>query len=68
MVLFERATTRAADVVDGVRPELVEACVAQFLPEMPERGRAADIVGPAISVPPDATPQDRLLAAMGRQS
>lgn len=48
--------------------ELVEACVALFLPEMPERGRAAGIVGAAITVPPDATPQDRLLAAMGRQS
>ena len=47
--------------------ELVEACVALFLPDMPERGRAAGIVGPALTVPPDATPQDRLLAAMGRQ-
>lgn len=47
-------------------PELVEACVAMFLPDMPERGRAAGIVGPAVAVADDATAQDRLLAAMGR--
>jgi len=47
--------------------DLVEACVALFLPEMPERGRAAGIVGPAVVVAPDATPPDRLLAAMGRR-
>ena len=35
-------------------PELVDACVA------------AGIVGPAVSVADDATPQARLLAAMGR--
>jgi uncharacterized protein (TIGR03086 family) len=45
---------------------LVEACSALFLPDMPERGRAAGIVGPAVAVGPDASPQDRLLAAMGR--
>jgi uncharacterized protein (TIGR03086 family) len=48
-------------------PDLVDACVAMFLPDMPERGRAAGIVGPAVSVPPGASPQDRLLGAMGRQ-
>jgi uncharacterized protein (TIGR03086 family) len=47
-------------------PGLVEACVAMFLPGMPERGRQAGIVGPAVLVGPDASPQDRLLAAMGR--
>lgn len=47
-------------------PQLVEACVAMFLPEMPERGRAAGIVGPAVPVGADAPPQQRLLAAMGR--
>lgn len=52
------------DVLD---PELVEACVAMFLPDMPERGRASGLVGPAIAVPASASPQDRLLAAMGRQ-
>jgi uncharacterized protein (TIGR03086 family) len=48
-------------------PELVDSCVAMFLPEMPERGRAAGIVGPAVPVPDDASPQERLLAAMGRR-
>ncbi len=46
--------------------ELVDACVAMFLPDMPERGRAAGIVGPAVAVGDDATAQARLLAAMGR--
>jgi uncharacterized protein (TIGR03086 family) len=47
--------------------DLVDACVAMFLPDMPERGRAAGIVGPAVTVPVDASPQDRLLGAMGRR-
>ena len=47
-------------------PALVEACVAMFLPDMPERGRAGGLVGPAVPVPADAPAQDRLLAAMGR--
>jgi uncharacterized protein (TIGR03086 family) len=47
--------------------ELVETCVEMFLPEMPERGRAAGLVGPAVAVAADASPQDRLLAAMGRR-
>jgi uncharacterized protein (TIGR03086 family) len=46
--------------------ELIDACVALFLPAMPERGRAAGIVGPAVAVPDGATPQQRLLCAMGR--
>ena len=50
----------------GLDDELVEACVAMFLPEMPERGRAAGIVGPAVTVRSGASAQDRLLAAMGR--
>jgi uncharacterized protein (TIGR03086 family) len=47
--------------------DLVEACVAMFLPDMPEHGRAAGIVGPAVAAPVDASPQDRLLGAMGRR-
>lgn len=46
--------------------DLVQACTAMFLPDMPERGRAAGIIGPAVTVTDDAGPQDRLLAAMGR--
>jgi hypothetical protein len=37
-----------------------------FLPEMPERGRAAGIIGPAVEVGHDSSAQDRLLGAMGR--
>lgn len=48
-------------------PDLVDACVAMFLPDMPERGRAAGIIGPAVSVAPDASAQDRLVGAMGRR-
>ena len=48
-------------------PELVDACVAMFLPEMPERGREAGLVGPAVAVPAAASAQDRLLGAMGRR-
>jgi len=46
---------------------LVNACSAMFLPDMPERGRAAGIVGPAVEVGDDGSPQDLLLAAMGRR-
>jgi uncharacterized protein (TIGR03086 family) len=47
--------------------ELVDVIVAMFLPQMPEVGRAAGIVGPEVRVPADASAQDRLLGAMGRQ-
>ena len=47
--------------------ELTDACVGMFLPHMPEIGRRAGIVGPAVPVADDASPQDRLLGAMGRQ-
>lgn len=47
--------------------EVVDAVVAMFLPQMPEIGRSAGIVGPAVPVPDDAPAQDRLLGAMGRQ-
>jgi uncharacterized protein (TIGR03086 family) len=58
---------RATGQNDKLDPDLVDACTAMFLPEMPERGRAAGIVGPAVEVGDDASPQDRLLAATGRQ-
>jgi uncharacterized protein (TIGR03086 family) len=47
-------------------PELVDAIVVMFLPQMPEIGRQAGIVGPEVVVADDASPQDRLLGAMGR--
>jgi uncharacterized protein (TIGR03086 family) len=49
-----------------LHPEVVDACVAMFLPMMPEAGRAAGIIGPAVEVPADAPAQDRLLASLGR--
>jgi uncharacterized protein (TIGR03086 family) len=45
---------------------LVETIVAMFLPQMPEVGRSAGIVGPEIPVPANAPAQDQLLGAMGR--
>jgi uncharacterized protein (TIGR03086 family) len=48
-------------------PELVDTVVAMFLPQMPEIGRKAGIVGPEVAVSADAPAQDRLLGAMGRR-
>lgn len=48
-------------------PGLVEACTAMFLPDMPVAGRAGGMVGPEVEVGPGASPQERLLAAMGRR-
>jgi uncharacterized protein (TIGR03086 family) len=59
---------RATGQDELLDPALVEACTAMFLPDMPERGRAAGIVGPAVDAGDDASPQDRLLAAMGRRA
>jgi uncharacterized protein (TIGR03086 family) len=61
---WDLATATGQDAT--LDPGLVAACTALFLPEMPERGRAAGIIGPAVPVGADASPQDRLLAAMGR--
>jgi uncharacterized protein (TIGR03086 family) len=47
-------------------PQLVEAVVAMMLPQMPEIGRKAGLVGPEVPVPAEASAQDRLLGAMGR--
>jgi uncharacterized protein (TIGR03086 family) len=62
---WDLATATGQDAT--LDPELVDACTAIFLPDMPERGRASGLVGPAVVVPEDASPQDRLLAAMGRR-
>ena len=62
---WDLATATGQDA--SLDPGLVEACTAMFLPDMPERGRASGLVGPAVAVPNDALAQDRLLAAMGRQ-
>jgi uncharacterized protein (TIGR03086 family) len=57
---------RATGQDERLDPGLVEACMAMFLPDMPERGRQAGIVGPAVPVGDGAAPQEVLLAAMGR--
>ncbi|HEY3670446.1 MAG TPA: TIGR03086 family metal-binding protein [Acidimicrobiia bacterium] len=57
----------AIDADRRIDPELADAVVAMFLPQMPEIGRQAGIVGPEVEVPADASAQDRLLGAMGRQ-
>lgn len=62
---WDLATATGQDT--SLDPELVEACTAMFLPDMPERGRASGLVGAAVAVSDDASPQDHLLAAMGRQ-
>ena len=46
--------------------DVVEAVVAMFLPQMPEIGRRAGLVGPEVTVPAGASAQSRLLGAMGR--
>jgi uncharacterized protein (TIGR03086 family) len=57
---------RATGQDDALNADLVEACTAMFLLEMPGRGRAAGIIGPAVDVGDEASTQDRLLGAMGR--
>lgn len=62
---WDLATATGQDA--ALAPDLVAACTDMFLPGMPDQGRQAGIIGPAIDVAPDASPQDQLLAAMGRQ-
>lgn len=47
--------------------EVVDAVVEMFLPQMPDIGRDAGLVGPEVVVAVDAPAQDRLLGAMGRK-
>jgi uncharacterized protein (TIGR03086 family) len=58
---------RATGQDEKLEPDLVDACTAMFLPDMPKRGRTAGLFGPAIDVGDDASAQDRLLAATGRR-
>jgi uncharacterized protein (TIGR03086 family) len=59
---------RATGQLVELDPLVLEASIAMFLPHMPELGRAAGIVGPPVDVPPDASPQQVLLGAMGRRA
>jgi uncharacterized protein (TIGR03086 family) len=56
----------AVDADRHLDVEVVETAVEMFLPQMPEIGRQAGLVGPAVPVPAGAPLQDRLLGAMGR--
>jgi uncharacterized protein (TIGR03086 family) len=58
---------RATHQDERLDANLVRACTEMFVPEMPERGRQAGIIGPEIAVGTDASAQDRLLAVMGRR-
>lgn len=56
----------ALDADRRLDAEVVDAVAAMFLPHMPEVGRQAGFVGPAVEVDDEASSQDRLLGAMGR--
>ncbi|OBI94261.1 TIGR03086 family metal-binding protein [Mycobacterium sp. 1245805.9] len=57
---------RATGQDERLDADLVAACSAMFLPEMPRLGREAGIIGPEVLLGEGASAQDRLLAAMGR--
>jgi uncharacterized protein (TIGR03086 family) len=46
--------------------DVTTAVVSTFLPQMPEVGRQAGLVGPAVAVAAGASAQEVLLGAMGR--
>lgn len=56
----------ALDTDRALDREVTAAVVAMFLPQMPEVGRQAGFVGPAVPVADTAPAQDLLLGAMGR--
>ncbi len=56
----------AIDADRRLDDDVVEVIVEMFLPQMPDIGRSAGIVGPAVAVPAGSSAQDRLLGAMGR--
>jgi uncharacterized protein (TIGR03086 family) len=58
---------RATGQDDTLEPGLVDACLAMFVPQMPEIGRQAGIIGPAVDVGRDADAQTQLLGALGRR-
>jgi uncharacterized protein (TIGR03086 family) len=56
----------ALDIDRTLDPDVCAAVVDMFLPDMPEVGRQAGFVGPAVAVADGARAQDVLLGAMGR--
>ena len=58
---------RAVGGDEVLPPELVEACAVWFA-EVEDSYRDSGAIGPRPPLPPDADPQQRLLAAFGRQA
>lgn len=58
--------TMALDADRALDAEVAAAVVSMFLPQMPEVGRQAGFVGPAVEVAAGASAQEVLLGAMGR--
>lgn len=56
----------ALDTDRALDPEVTDAVVSMFLPQMPAVGRQAGFVGPEVAVEAGASSQDVLLGAMGR--
>lgn len=48
-------------------PQLVETCYQMFVPGMTDTGREHGVFGPAVTVPDNASTQDKLLGYTGRQ-
>jgi uncharacterized protein (TIGR03086 family) len=60
---WDLATATGQDT--ALDPDLMEACRQIIEPQL-ELFRAAGALGPELPVPPDATPQTRFLAMLGR--
>jgi hypothetical protein len=56
----------AVDAERKLDGDLVDGVVGMFLPQMPEVGRQAGLVGPLVLVAAEASAQSWLLGAMGR--
>lgn len=50
----------------SIDAEVADAVVEMFLPQMPDVGRQAGFVGPAVEIEEGASAMDVLLGAMGR--
>lgn len=62
---WDLATATGQDAT--IEPHLVEFTHGMLASGFAEMGRQAGFIGPAIDVPDDASPQDKLIAYMGRQ-
>jgi len=48
-------------------PQAVEVSYQMFVPDAMDQGRDVGFIGPLISIPEDATIQDKLIGYSGRQ-